>query len=70
MMYNHSLGELPLDQLLAPGGIIAVWCTNASSNLVELKEKVFPQWGVKQIAQWVWLKVSFILFPGTPFHHL
>ena len=61
-MYNHSLGELPLDKLLAPGGIVAVWCTNANSNLSQLKEDVFPQWGIKQIAQWMWLKVFFILF--------
>lgn len=59
MMYNHCLGELPLNKLLAPGGIVAVWCTNSSNHLEELRDKLFPAWGTEQIAQWIWLKAIY-----------
>ncbi|XP_034237639.1 N(6)-adenine-specific methyltransferase METTL4 [Thrips palmi] len=67
MMYNHTLGELPLNMLLAPGGIIAVWCTNSTNHLEELKNKLFPAWGTEQIAQWAWLKVTKSGEPVCPF---
>lgn len=58
MMYNQCLGELPLNKLLAPGGIIAVWCTNSNNHLEELRDELFPAWGAEQVAQWIWLKVT------------
>lgn len=58
MMYNDCLGDIPLNALLAPGGMIAVWCTNSKTHLDELREKLFPAWGAKVIAQWTWLKVQ------------
>ncbi|KAJ1523939.1 hypothetical protein ONE63_010488 [Megalurothrips usitatus] len=67
MMYNDCLGELPLNELLSPGGIIAVWCTNSKSNLEELRDKLFPMWGTKQIARWTWMKVTQSGHPVCPF---
>ncbi|XP_052123468.1 N(6)-adenine-specific methyltransferase METTL4 isoform X2 [Frankliniella occidentalis] len=67
MMYNNCLTEIPLDKLLAHGGIIAVWCTNSKQNLEELKEKLLPFWGVKQVAQWTWMKVTLSGQPVCPF---
>ncbi|KAK3908686.1 N(6)-adenine-specific methyltransferase METTL4 [Frankliniella fusca] len=67
MMYNECLTEIPIDKLLAPGGVIAVWCTNSKQNLEELKHKLLPFWGTKQVAQWVWMKVTLSGQPVCPF---
>jgi len=47
---------------LAPGGVVAIWCTNNVKMINKVKTVLFKRWGVELIAEWVWLKVC--TFPG------
>jgi N6-adenosine-specific RNA methylase IME4 len=55
---HNILTELPpVGNWLAPGGLIAIWCTNNLKMINKVKEVLFKRWGVELIAEWVWLKV-------------
>ncbi|GLH06217.1 Uncharacterized protein GBIM_11711 [Gryllus bimaculatus] len=58
MMYNDSLKNLPIAELLSPDALVAVWCTNSDQNINALLTEVFPDWGVKYLGTWIWLKVT------------
>jgi N6-adenosine-specific RNA methylase IME4 len=57
------LSQIPLAALLAPGGLVAVWVTNAA-RLVDLLTDprggggVFAEWDVELVGEWTWLKVT------------
>jgi 16S rRNA G966 N2-methylase RsmD len=55
------LTELPpIGNWLAPGGIVAIWCTNNLKMITKVKTTLFKRWGVELIAEWIWLKVSLL----------
>ncbi|XP_025158299.1 methyltransferase-like protein 4 isoform X2 [Harpegnathos saltator] len=58
MMYNEELAKIPVGKLLHSNGIVAVWCTNASSHLNSISNEMFPSWGVTYRAKWYWIKVT------------
>lgn len=57
MMYNLDLGVIPIEKILAPDGLVVIWCTNSPQHLKDLQEEIFPKWGIRSIAKWYWLKV-------------
>jgi N6-adenosine-specific RNA methylase IME4 len=58
MIYNEDLANIPVPALIAPGSLVAVWCTNSDSHLTCLLTKIFPAWGIEYVAKWFWLKVG------------
>jgi N6-adenosine-specific RNA methylase IME4 len=58
MLTNEKLSTIPLKNLLAAGALVAVWCTNSPSNIKDLKEMLFPAWGLEFVATWFWVKVD------------
>ncbi|PZC83754.1 hypothetical protein B5X24_HaOG206911 [Helicoverpa armigera] len=58
MMYNEDIAAIPVQNLLSENCLVAVWCTNAPSNVAAVKNIIFPKWGVEYIATWYWLKVT------------
>ncbi|KAJ8717796.1 hypothetical protein PYW07_005726 [Mythimna separata] len=67
MMYNEDIAEIPVQNLLSENCLIAVWCTNAASNVAAVKNIIFPKWGVEYVATWYWLKVAVDLQPLCEF---
>ena len=55
---RNNLTQLPpVGNWLAPGGFVAIWCTNNLKIINQVKSILFKRWGVESIAEWVWLKV-------------
>lgn len=50
--------QLPIRELSAVGGLVAVWVTNKRKLVNWVKKTLFPQWGVTSVAEWIWLKVT------------
>lgn len=67
MMYNEDIADIPIKNLLATNCLVAVWCTNAPSNIDAVKNLIFPKWGVEYVTTWYWLKVTIDLEPLCPF---
>ncbi|XP_045502291.1 DNA N6-methyl methyltransferase [Colias croceus] len=67
MMYNEDIASIPISQLLSETSLIAVWCTNAPSNIKAIRDTIFPKWGVEYITTWYWMKVSIDLEPICAF---
>ncbi|KAJ8717153.1 hypothetical protein PYW08_005552 [Mythimna loreyi] len=63
MMYNEDIAAIPVQNLLSENCLVAVWCTNAPTNVAAVKNIIFPQWGVEYVATWYWLKVTVDLQP-------
>uniref|UniRef100_A0A0C9QY00 Mettl4 protein n=1 Tax=Fopius arisanus TaxID=64838 RepID=A0A0C9QY00_9HYME len=58
MMHNDELLKIPMDKLLKTNGVVGVWCSNAQSHYSDVIEKIFPNWGIKPVATWYWIKVT------------
>lgn len=67
MMYNEDIASIPVQHLLSDNCLIAVWCTNAPSNITAIKELIFPKWGIQYRATWFWIKVKTNLEPICAF---
>lgn len=59
MFYDEELQNIKISEYLQDDGLVAVWCTNAPSHINSVLSVLFPSWGIKQIAQWYWMKVNF-----------
>lgn len=57
MMYCEDLSSIPIDNLLADDGLIAVWCSNNQQYMNHLLNNVFLQWNVHFVAKLFWVKV-------------
>ncbi|XP_063626315.1 N(6)-adenine-specific methyltransferase METTL4 [Cydia splendana] len=67
MMYNEDIASIPVRNLLSPNCLVAMWCTNAPSNIAAVKELIFPRWGVEYLTTWYWLKVTTNMEPLCDF---
>lgn len=67
MMYNEDIASIPMRNLLSSNCLVAMWCTNAPSNIAAVKELIFPQWGVEYLTTWYWLKVTTDMEPLCDF---
>lgn len=54
------LNHVPIPSHLAPAGLVGIWITNRSSVLdfVTSPSGLFASWGLEQVAEWTWLKVT------------
>ncbi|CAE7195363.1 METTL4, partial [Symbiodinium microadriaticum] len=64
---SDELSQLRLGELLAPGGLCALWVTNDPKKQAFVSEKLFPQWGLREVACWIWIKVTNAGEPVLPF---
>lgn len=67
MMYNEDIASIPVKELLSENSLVAVWCTNAPSNIDAVKNLIFPKWGVEYVTTWYWMKVTVDLKPLCDF---
>ena len=57
-MSVDDLCKLPLNCLLARGGILAMWVTNDRKLVEAAQSRILEAWGLKYVATWYWLKVT------------
>ncbi|KAJ3124610.1 Methyltransferase-like protein 4 [Physocladia obscura] len=58
-MDPYTLFEIPVRDLLEEnGGIIAVWITHNPRYRKFVRDKLFPAWGVREVAEWCWIKIT------------
>jgi N6-adenosine-specific RNA methylase IME4 len=58
---RELLLSIPIKQHLSPGGLVAVWVTNAprfTELLTDPHRGIFAEWGVELEDEWTWLKVT------------
>lgn len=57
---QELLSSIPVASHLASDGLVAVWITNKSSvlDLVTSSKGLFASWGLEQVTQWTWLKIT------------
>ncbi|XP_058805171.1 N(6)-adenine-specific methyltransferase METTL4 isoform X2 [Phymastichus coffea] len=68
MLYNEELAKIPIKNLLNSNSIVAIWCTNSSSNEKSILEEIFPSWGLTFQAKWFWLKITQNGYPICDFN--
>ncbi|XP_066536913.1 N(6)-adenine-specific methyltransferase METTL4 isoform X2 [Hoplias malabaricus] len=52
------LKQLPVPVVSAAGCVVVTWVTNRPRHLRFVREELFPHWGVKLLAEWLWVKVT------------
>ncbi|XP_046546671.1 N(6)-adenine-specific methyltransferase METTL4-like [Haliotis rubra] len=55
---EESLLQLPVSDLASPNCLIVVWVTNKPRLTAFVQDQLLPHWGIKQIVQWHWVKVT------------
>ncbi|XP_030636404.1 methyltransferase-like protein 4 [Chanos chanos] len=55
---SSQLKLLPVPMLSRPGCVVVTWVTNRLRHLRFVKEELYPHWGVKLLAEWLWVKVT------------
>ncbi|XP_076829515.1 N(6)-adenine-specific methyltransferase METTL4 [Brachyhypopomus gauderio] len=55
---SSQLKQLPVSQLSAAGCVVVTWVTNRPRHLRFVREELYPHWGVKDVVQWLWVKVT------------
>ncbi|KAI4890507.1 hypothetical protein NFI96_011444 [Prochilodus magdalenae] len=55
---STRLKQLPVPAVSAAGCVVVTWVTNRSRHLRFVKEELYPHWGVKLLAEWLWVKVT------------
>ncbi|KAL2085321.1 hypothetical protein ACEWY4_018641 [Coilia grayii] len=55
---SSQLKQLPVDLLSSPECLVVTWVTNRPRHLRFVKEELYPHWGVKLLAEWLWVKVT------------
>lgn len=57
---RQTLSLIPIAAHLAPEGLVAVWVTNKPSvvQLLTGPTGMFAEWGLEQVDEWTWLKVT------------
>ena len=57
---NDMLKTIPIEKLCQEGALVAIWCTNSSTHLDYLRNKLLPIWNLTYVATWFWIKVNFL----------
>ncbi|KAK3546285.1 hypothetical protein QTP70_025717 [Hemibagrus guttatus] len=55
---SSQLKLLPVPALSAAGCVVVTWVTNRPRHLRFVREELYPHWGVKLLAEWLWVKVT------------
>lgn len=56
-LHHWQLQNIPIKDLLAPSGIVAVWITNRPKFIEYVRASLFNLWGLDEIGMWHWVKV-------------
>ncbi|CAH1176496.1 unnamed protein product [Phaedon cochleariae] len=67
MMFNLDLKNIPIENIMKPNGLVAVWCTNSEQNFNYLVNIIFPKWNIQYIGKWYWMKITNQGKPVCPF---
>lgn len=70
MMYNEDILKIPLEDLVQPNTIVAIWCTNSPTHSEFVKKVALPKWNLKLLTTYYWVKVKDCSFNGRSFLHL
>ncbi|KAI8144744.1 MT-A70-domain-containing protein [Fennellomyces sp. T-0311] len=62
----YDLFQIPIPELLAENGMVAVWVTNKPKFRRFVVDKLFKSWGLEQVGHWYWLKVTTSGVPVIP----
>ncbi|XP_046708587.1 N(6)-adenine-specific methyltransferase METTL4 isoform X2 [Silurus meridionalis] len=61
---SSQLKQLPVPGLSAAGCVVVTWVTNRPRHLRFIKEELYPHWGVKLLAEWLWVtQKGEVVFP-------
>ncbi|XP_046336445.2 N(6)-adenine-specific methyltransferase METTL4-like isoform X1 [Haliotis rufescens] len=55
---EESLLRLPVADLASPSCLIVTWVTNKPRLTSFVQDQLLPHWGVQQVMQWHWVKVT------------
>ncbi|CAL8313783.1 unnamed protein product [Merluccius merluccius] len=55
---SSQLKRLPVPLLAAPGCLVVTWVTNKPRLLRFVRDQLYPHWGVRVVAEWLWVKVT------------
>lgn len=70
MMYNDDILKIPLENLIHPETIVAIWCTNSPSCTDFIKKVALPKWNLKLLTTYYWVKVKFSIDSLLYFLHI
>ncbi|XP_062376756.1 N(6)-adenine-specific methyltransferase METTL4 isoform X2 [Sardina pilchardus] len=55
---STQLKQLPINLISSPECLVVTWVTNRPKHQRFVKEELYPHWGVKPLAEWLWVKVT------------
>ncbi|KAG9274065.1 methyltransferase-like protein 4 [Astyanax mexicanus] len=55
---SSQLKQLPVPAVSAAGCVVVTWVTNRPRHIRFVREELYPHWGVKLLAEWLWVKVT------------
>ncbi|KAG5268434.1 hypothetical protein AALO_G00212550 [Alosa alosa] len=55
---STQLKQLPVNLISSPECLVVTWVTNRPRHQRFVKEELYPHWGVKPLAEWLWVKVT------------
>jgi len=57
MLENDTIKNIPMRDLLLPGGVVVVWCSNNTRHRTAVRDW-FLSWGAEEVGMWYWLKLT------------
>ena len=54
----YELFKIPIKRCLTERGVVAIWVTNNPKYNKFVTKKLIPDWGLKLISTWFWIKVT------------
>lgn len=58
MLDKHDILRMPVENLIKPNSLVAIWCTNAPSHIEFISKDLFSKWNLKLVSIWYWVKVK------------
>lgn len=64
MLYNEDIYRIPLEDLVHPNTIVAIWCTNSPTHSEFIRSSALSKWNLKLLGTYYWVKVrrSFAIY--------
>lgn len=57
-MTDEEIAKIPIAKYITENAIVIIWCTNSESHIKSIKEKLLPEWNLKLLSKWQWVKVD------------
>lgn len=58
MMSNEDILKIPVEDLVNPNAIVAIWCTNSPTHSEFIRNVALPKWNLKLLTTFYWVKVN------------